>query len=206
MEYYTDLITQESFEILKSLRRRYKFTLIGGWAVFLYTRSLKSKDIDIVVDYEEIGRLRQDFDLFKNERLKKYEIRSGGVEIDVYVPFFSDPGIPAEELKNYARSLEGFLVVEPEVLMILKLSAWQERKGTPKGEKDRLDILTLASFEGFSWEKFLALTKKYRKESLLESFLGLVKEQKPSRELPISFRELKALKEKARDLGGMKGG
>ncbi len=56
--YYPD-IAEESWRLLLELRRRYAFTLIGGWAVWLYTKSLKSKDIDIIVDYEGLDRLRE---------------------------------------------------------------------------------------------------------------------------------------------------
>ena len=45
-EFYQDLITQKSFEALQNLKREFDFILIGGWAVFLYTKDLKSKDID----------------------------------------------------------------------------------------------------------------------------------------------------------------
>ena len=52
-EFYHDLITEESFKILQEFGKKFKFILIGGWAVFLYAKSLKSKDIDIVIDYDE---------------------------------------------------------------------------------------------------------------------------------------------------------
>ena len=50
-EFYHELITEKSFKILQDLRKKIKFILIGGWAVFLYARTLKSKDIDIIIDY-----------------------------------------------------------------------------------------------------------------------------------------------------------
>lgn len=50
MEYYHDLITRQSFDFLKELNKKFDFVLIGGWAVFLFTRALKSKDVDIVID------------------------------------------------------------------------------------------------------------------------------------------------------------
>ena len=68
--YYPTIITQRSFEILQDLRRQFQFLLIGGWAVFLYTRALKSKDIDIVVEYEELGRGRKM--LLTRSRLCRY--------------------------------------------------------------------------------------------------------------------------------------
>ena len=71
MQYYHNVITEKSFEFLQKLRARYKFILIGGWAVFLYSHALKSKDIGIIVDYSELGKMRKEFNLSKNDRLKK---------------------------------------------------------------------------------------------------------------------------------------
>src|SRR3990167_2286680 len=63
MAYYHDLITQKSFEVLTALRRKYDFILIGGWAVFLYTHNLKSKDVDLVVEYKDLEKLKHDFEV-----------------------------------------------------------------------------------------------------------------------------------------------
>jgi len=68
MEYYHDLITEKSFKILQDLKREFDFILIGGWAIFLYTKALKSKDIDIIVDYDELEKFKKEFDIVKNER------------------------------------------------------------------------------------------------------------------------------------------
>lgn len=38
MQFYHNLITAESFELLKKLQAEFRFILIGGWAVFFYTR------------------------------------------------------------------------------------------------------------------------------------------------------------------------
>src|SRR3990167_1979401 len=126
-EFYHDLITEKSFEILKELRKKFKFILIGGWAVFLYTKSLKSKDIDIIIDYDELGKIKKEYDVSKNERLKKYEVKSGGIDIDIYLPYFSDLGLKAEQAQNYCQNLEGFFVPIPEVLLILKVYAYLDR-------------------------------------------------------------------------------
>jgi len=56
-------ITDKSFAFLQYLRSQFTFVLIGGWAVFLYTRMLKSKDIDVIVDFEQLGKIRERFDL-----------------------------------------------------------------------------------------------------------------------------------------------
>ena len=52
MAYYHDIITQKSWEELKTLNKKVKFVLIGGWATYLYTKELKSKDIDILINFD----------------------------------------------------------------------------------------------------------------------------------------------------------
>lgn len=72
-EYYHNLVTDKSFHILQNLKRRYDFILIGGWAVYFFTKSLKSKDIDCILDHTTLQKIRDAYTLVKNERLKKYE-------------------------------------------------------------------------------------------------------------------------------------
>ena len=50
MEYWNELITQKSWDVLQKLKK-INFVLIGGWASYLWTSSHKSKDIDIIVDF-----------------------------------------------------------------------------------------------------------------------------------------------------------
>lgn len=71
MNFYHDLITEKSWQTVQDLRKEYNFILIGGWAVFLYTQALKSKDIDVVMEYRELEKLRLNFAVSKNDRLKK---------------------------------------------------------------------------------------------------------------------------------------
>ena len=120
MNFYHNLVTEKSWRLLQSLRKEYDFILIGGWAVFLHTSALKSKDIDLVLEFSELERLKEEFDVSKNERLKKYEVRREEMEIDIYIPFYSSPGLPAEDLKEFVVRLEGFKTVEKEVLARLK--------------------------------------------------------------------------------------
>src|SRR3989344_3242484 len=153
-EFYHNLITEKSFKILQDLRKKFEFILIGGWAVFLCGRALKSKDIDIIIDYDELQKLKNDYDVFKNDRLKKYEIKIEGTDIDIYLPYFSELGLKVEEIQNYRQNLEGFLVPIPEVLLILKIYAYLERKGSNKGEKDLIDIFSLLKNCRINWLKF----------------------------------------------------
>jgi len=101
----------------------------------LYARTLKSKDIDIIVDYNQLAKLKRILDVSKNERLKKYEAKIEEVDIDIYLPHYSNIGFPSEEIKNYFQSVEGFKVPLPEVLLILKTYVWSQRKNTSKGKK-----------------------------------------------------------------------
>jgi len=143
MVYYRDSVTEQSWQLLKKLKRQFKFCLIGGWAVWLYTKQLKSKDIDIVVEAKELTKLKENYDLFKNERLKKYEFRQGEVAVDVYSAYYSDLGLKAEKILTDCRIIEGFSVPSPETLFILKLTAWLDRRASPKGRKDLLDMISL---------------------------------------------------------------
>ena len=98
MKYYQDIITEKSWQLLQEFRKEYKFILIGGWAVYLLTKQLKSKDIDIIIDYQELDRLKSDYLIYKNDRLKKYEINHQGIDVDIYLPFYSNIGLPAATL------------------------------------------------------------------------------------------------------------
>lgn len=195
IQYWHNLITEKSFELLKELKRKYRFILIGGWAVFLYTRALKSKDIDIVLDYEELSKLKNDFEIFKNERLRKYEAKTEGTDIDIYLPYFSNPGLPAEEIEKFAVSKEAFLVPVPELLLILKQKVFSERKNSPKGEKDKLDIFSLLSLENFDFKKYKKILKKYKIENLILELKELLAQTFEVKELGISRHKMAKLKQ-----------
>jgi len=166
MKFYHDLVTSQSWEALQAWRKRYEFMLIGGWAVWLYTRGLKSKDIDVVMEYDVLAQVKEELEVVKNDRLKKYEAREGPVDIDIYVPFYSHPGLPAEELGQFRVSLGGFGTVQPEVLAILKQAAWLARQGTVKGRKDMIDWLSLVTTEAFDGEEYQRLMKQYKLQSV----------------------------------------
>jgi len=194
MEYWHDLIIEKSFQLLQDFKRKYHFILIGGWAVFLYTHALKSKDLDIVVEYEELGKLKRGFPVAKNPRLRKYEIKREGVDIDIYVPFYSNPGLPAEEIKNYITSREGFTLPLPEILLILKQKAYQERKDSPKGEKDKIDIFTLLCSRELDWEFYKQVLQKHKQESFREELIKLLRTTSEVKELNLTRRKTTEIK------------
>lgn len=180
MAYYHDLITEKSWEKLRELRKQYSFVLIGGWAVYLYTKGLKSRDIDFICGYKELEKLKNDYDLIKNDRLRKYEIHIGEFDIDIYVPFFSNLGVPVEELQNMAKLHEGFWVLWPEPLLILKQKAYEDRRHSAKGRKDFIDIVSLLK-NGVDLKKYKDLLKQY---SLVGYSRNLTNMLKHCREVP----------------------
>jgi len=193
-EFYHDLITEKSFKTLQNLRKKFKFILIGGWAVFLYSKSLKSKDVDIIVDYDELEKIRKEYNLFKNDRLKKYEIKIEEIDVDIYLPHFSNLGLKVEEIQHYYQSLEGFLVPIPEILLILKIYTFQNRRGTNKGKKDLIDIFSLLKAEQIDWKKYKELIEKYNLKNLNEDLKDLISSQKSLPELDLLDHRISKLK------------
>ena len=155
--FYQQFLTDKSFFLLTELKKQFKFTLIGGWAVYFYTNSLKSKDIDMIVDFSELEQLRKEFPIEKNERLKKYQIKIEEIDIDIYMPFYSDLGLPVEEIIKKTTLVNGFVLLEKEVLLITKLKAYQDRGASVKGQKDLIDIISLVLLEDFDF-KYLSIT------------------------------------------------
>lgn len=152
-DYYRDQVTAKSWQMLQQLAKKYQFVLIGGWAVWLYTHQLKSKDIDLIVEFDQLEKLRQDFPLVKNERLKKYEVTEGEIQIDIYVPHYSRLGADVSEVTATAVNVGGFRVPPPGVLLSLKLAAYKNRAGSSKGRKDLIDIVSLLVLPQLDWNR-----------------------------------------------------
>jgi len=195
-EYYHEIITKKSFETLQDLKRKFKFILIGGWAVFMYTRAFKSKDIDLILDYDELEKFKKNFDIFKNERLKKYEAKIEEIDVDIYLPFYSNLGLAVEEIQKYCQSREGFLVPIPEILLILKTYVFKERQGTTKGKKDLIDIFSLLTKDSIDWQKYKELVEKYNLEKINEELKNLVSSQTAIPELNLLNHQIAKLKRK----------
>lgn len=196
MQYYHDLITEKSWKSLQDLKKKYNFVLIGGWAVYLYSRRLKSKDIDLILDYTELEKLREEFIVTKNERLKKYEARVEETEIDVYLPYYSKLGIPAEEIKNFETMMEGFKVPAVEVLALLKAKALSERKHSVKGRKDLVDLVSLFGLEFFDFDKYRELTEKFRLSDIVIQIVSEIKSTSQIEELDLNVHRMSVFKKK----------
>ena len=174
MEFWNSQLTEKSWTVLQEIRKKHKFILIGGWAAYLWTRQQKSKDIDIIVDIQELQKLKKE-NLSKNDNLKKYEIKTGEIDVDIYVPHFSKLTIPLEDMKNYTSEIEGFTVASKEVLLILKQGAEKERGNSVKGEKDQIDIVSLLFFSDIDFNKYKTILKKYRLEFYIDWILSLLR-------------------------------
>lgn len=195
MVYYHDLVTEKSWDELKNLHNICDFTLLGGWAVYLYTHGLKSKDIDILVDYNQLPKLKASFEFVKNDRLHKYEAIRGPVQIDIYTPHYSELGIPVEILLANAQIVDGFRVIQPDYLILLKIFTLAQRGRTPKGRKDFLDLISL--YLAIKDQPFISATKLVRQHKLtsgLTFFTQILAENTTLPELSLNNHQYSLIK------------
>lgn len=193
-EFWTDIATKASWEKLIEISKEFNFVLIGGWAAYLWTNRQKSKDIDVIVNHSNLIYLRQNYDLSKNNFLKKYEIKLDKFDIDIYVPGFSKLTIPEEDiLKKYNTKIKGIKTIQLEALLVLKQAAEIERRGSPKGTKDKLDILNILFFGDVDWKKYISIIKKYNLEGYVDELFYLLKHTSNSdiEYIGINFKEFK---------------
>lgn len=197
MDYWNNILMEKSWNVLQELKKeRFDFIVIGGWAAYLWTNLNKSKDIDIVIKkIEDLSLLKKDHNLIKNDNLKKYEIKIEEIDIDIYVPFFSKLAIPVDKIKNYTTIIENFEVVKPEILIILKQGAELEREKSVKGEKDRIDIMTLLFYADIDFKLYFDLLKKYKIDFFYERLKNIVLNFKEIKYLNLNPREFKLKKE-----------
>jgi hypothetical protein len=163
MEFWNDISTRKSWDLLKTLHTQLRFIVIGGWAIYLWTHAMKSKDIDILLtNWEDLETIKKRFEPRKNDRLKKYEIIVSDIDVDIYLPHYSQMVIPCDQLITMATTKEGFYVLRPEPLLILKQQAQHERQESIKGQKDRVDILSLLSAAPLDFMEYKRLTEQYK--------------------------------------------
>jgi len=175
MEYWHDILTEKSWKVLQDINGKFDFVLIGGWATYLWTKSHKSRDIDVIIDFSTLEKLRTDYELRKNDNLKKYEIIIDEIEIDIYVPHYSQLTIPVEKVEKETTLIEGFRVARPEALLILKQGAHLEREHSEKGIKDELDIMSILLKTGFDFGKYHKLLSEYGLDIYQDRLIKLIK-------------------------------
>ncbi len=195
MEFWNSLLTEKSWKILQELNKKYRFIVIGGWAIYLWAKQQKSKDVDIVVEINELQKLKQE-NLIKNDRLKKYEIKLEEIDVDIYVEHFSELAIPVSDLKKYSSKVEGFSVVLPEALLILKQKAEIYREYSVKGEKDRIDIMSILLFTKFDFKRYQDVLTRHKLEHYLDRLIKLIREFSDYGRFGLTPREFKLRKKR----------
>lgn len=196
MEFWNETLTAASWEKLKALSKEIDFVVIGGWAAYLWTGQHKSKDIDIIVDYETLSQLQQRYRLDKNNRLHKYEIKLDKFDIDIYLAHFSRLALPVEEIILDCPRVQGIKTVPAEVLLVLKQGAEIDRRHSVKGTKDAIDILTLLRYAPLAWPRYTAILSKHSLGHFQKELVHVIETFDPTniRYLGMEFVEFKRWK------------
>jgi hypothetical protein len=171
---WRDEVVERSWRVLGELKGFADFVLIGGWGVYLWTRRLKSRVIDVYIDQESFYKLQSEltqrgYALKRNVRLMKFEVLIGDVEIDIYTPFVNRLVIPCLDVfvRKLYSVIDGFKVAIPEVLLLLKAQAAKERWHAEKGLKDRVDIISLLKFADVKRDVLEQLLAEYDTRHML---------------------------------------
>jgi len=175
---WRDEIVEKSWQVLGELKDLADFILIGGWAIYLWTRKLKSRDIDIYIDQKNFYKLQsellqRDYALKRNVRLMKFEALIGDVEVDIYTPFMSHLAVPCLDVFNQKlySLIEHYKVAIPEALLLLKAQAAQQRWHAERGVKDRVDIISLLKFTDIKRDLLKQMLRKYDKQHTLRGVI-----------------------------------
>lgn len=178
MEFWNDVATDKSWRVLIRIGKKFSFVIIGGWACYLLTKAIKSKDIDIIADFDTLEKIRQEFPVKKTDFLRKYEAMIEGISVDIYVPHYSRFPLTAEEITRTGREIEGLRVPRPEVLIILKQQAEMDRAHSPKGQKDRVDIMNLLINSDPDLSEYNRLVKRHGLDGYRKRLLQIITESK----------------------------
>jgi len=124
---------------------------IGGIAVYAHAMAspetaklaAMSHDADLMILAADYADLRDLEVLTPNRRLSKQQFEKNGFEFDVYVERQHDLPVPVDEAVARSQMRSGLRVACPEHLIVLKLKAYADRKGSGKGEKDEDDVVRI---------------------------------------------------------------
>ena len=194
MPYYHDIITEQSWQELKKLSQRVDIVLIGGWAVYLYARAMKSKDIDIIIDFDQLPILEKYYEMNKNDRLKKYEAVKGPVQIDIYLPHYSKLGIPVEKLEKQVQEVDGFRVLDIDYLLALKIYTLSKRGRSVKGIKDFIDVMALARSKSVNLAEVKLIIGKFELKESIQFLMTMLTERQSIPEMDINHHDYARLK------------
>ncbi|MBI4020015.1 MAG: hypothetical protein HY367_01675, partial [Candidatus Aenigmarchaeota archaeon] len=88
-----------------------------------------------------------------------------------------------------------FRVAKPEYLLILKQGAELERRESEKGEKDRIDILSMLFNCPMDFGLYYRILRKHRLEHLLGELVKIVRQFNDYKYMNMTPRELKLKKQ-----------
>ena len=126
---------------------------IGGIAVFLHANNHAvtqgiaefTHDADFYISLADMGDLRDIEEVTPNRRLSKHQMIKRGFEFDIYTERQSSLIVPYDQVIAHAVEFEGIRVASLEHLVVLKLEAFADRKGSVKGDKDAKDLVRVAA-------------------------------------------------------------
>lgn len=126
---------------------------IGGIAVYLHAKNHPdtsvfaefTHDADFYISFADMGDLRDVEEVTPNRRLSKSQMVKRGFEFDIYVERQSSLIVPYDMVIAHSEVFDGIRVASLEHLLVLKLEAFADRKGSAKGDKDAKDLLRIAA-------------------------------------------------------------
>lgn len=146
---------------------------IGGIAVAQHAKRYNpaleesSHDADLYLSLAGKNEMRDRYEVSRNERLGKDSVLVDGEDFDLYVERQHRLAVPYDEVFAHAEEIDGIRVAALEHLLVLKLDAARDRRGSAKGDKDLRDLA-----------KIVTLLKAPRKQLLAahldEKRLGLL--------------------------------
>jgi hypothetical protein len=194
MELWNEKALEKSERVLNQLKEIGDFVVIGGWAVYLLTKTVKSLDVDIYTNFKNFFDVQSKlaergiFVTF-NQRLKKYSTKIEEIDIDIYTPDQCSLTIPCKDIfdNKWFEVVEGFKIIKAEPLLLLKLSSELSRKNKLKGFKDRVDILALITKLDIDMKFLGSLFDRYNTVNLKSRLLAIIKES--SEEYNYAFQQ-----------------
>ncbi len=141
----------EHWERLLTLARRVSSefpdaVFIGGVAVACHAMRANadlvesSHDADLYLSLAGKNEMRDRYEVLRNERLGKDSVLVEGEDFDLYVERQHRLAIPYDEASAFAEVIDEINVAALEHLLVLKLDAARDRRGSSKGDKDLRDI------------------------------------------------------------------
>lgn len=126
---------------------------IGGIAVYLHAKNSEATQAlaefthyaDFYISLADMGDLRDIEEVIPNRRLSKHQMIKQGFEFDIYTERLSSLIVPYDAVIAHSQVCAGVRVASLEHLMVLKLEAFFDRKGSTKGDKDAKDLLRIAA-------------------------------------------------------------